>query len=145
MAAPASSAPKLRLRDLRRRFAVRDREFEALAGVSLDVAPGEFLAIVGPSGCGKTTLLRIVAELETPTSGTVEIAREPGATGPLNAMVFQQESVFPWKNVRDNAAFGSQGAGLRQARALCDGPADLRARRPPGVRATRCPISSRAA
>ncbi len=104
--------PKLRLRDLNRRFMLRDRAVDALAGISLDVAPGEFLSIVGPSGCGKTTMLRIVAGLETATSGTVEIMREPGSTRPLNAMVFQQESVFPWKNVRDNAAFGLKARGF---------------------------------
>lgn len=104
--------PKLRLRDLNRRFKLRDRAVDALAGISLDVAPGEFLSIVGPSGCGKTTMLRIVAGLETATSGTVEITREAGSTRPLNAMVFQQESVFPWKNVRDNAAFGLKARGF---------------------------------
>jgi len=107
-----ASEPKVRVRDLRRQFLLRDRTFDALAEVSIDVAPGEFLAIVGPSGCGKTTLLRIVAGLETQTSGTVEIAQEPGSTRPLNAMVFQQESIFPWKNVRDNAAFGFKARGF---------------------------------
>jgi len=107
-----ASEPKVRVRDLRRQFLLRDRTFDALAEVSIDVAPGEFLAIVGPSGCGKTTLLRIVAGLETQTSGTVEIAQERGSTRPLNAMVFQQESIFPWKNVRDNAAFGLKARGF---------------------------------
>jgi NitT/TauT family transport system ATP-binding protein len=107
-----ASGPKVRVRDLRRQFLLRDHTFDALAGVSVDVAPGEFLAIVGPSGCGKTTLLRIVAGLETQTSGTVNIAQEPGSTRPLNAMVFQQESIFPWKSVRDNAAFGLKARGF---------------------------------
>lgn len=107
-----ASESKVRVRDLRRQFLLRDRTFDALSGVSIDVAPGEFLAIVGPSGCGKTTLLRIVAGLETQTSGTVEIVREPGSTRPLNAMVFQQESIFPWKSVRDNAAFGLKARGF---------------------------------
>jgi NitT/TauT family transport system ATP-binding protein len=103
---------KVRLRGLHRRFTLRDREFDALAGVSLDVPSGEFLSIVGPSGCGKTTMLRIVAGLEEPSAGTVEIECEPGSTRPLNAMVFQQESIFPWKNVRDNAAFGLKARGI---------------------------------
>ena len=106
---------KVRVRDLRRRFTVRDRTFEALAGVSLDIAPGEFLAIVGPSGCGKTTLLRIVAGLETSTGGTVEVVREAGSARPINSMVFQQESVFPWMSVRDNAAFGLKARGFSKA------------------------------
>jgi NitT/TauT family transport system ATP-binding protein len=101
-----AAATKVRLTDLSRRFALKGRLVEALAGISLEVAAGEFLAIVGPSGCGKTTMLRIVAGLETASGGTIEIAREPGSTRPINAMVFQQESVFPWMTVRDNAAFG---------------------------------------
>jgi NitT/TauT family transport system ATP-binding protein len=117
-AASSGMAPagvKLRLRDVRRRFTVGKRSFDALEGVSLDVATGEFLAMVGPSGCGKTTLLRIVAGLETPTGGTVQVARDPSSTRPENSMVFQQESIFPWMNVRDNAAFGLKARGVSKA------------------------------
>jgi NitT/TauT family transport system ATP-binding protein len=103
---------KVRLTDLNRRFTLRRRAVDALAGVSLDVVAGEFLAIVGPSGCGKTTMLRIVAGLETKTAGAVEIRRDDGSKRPLNAMVFQQESVFPWMTVRDNAAFGLKARGI---------------------------------
>ena len=108
---------KVRLRDLNRRFTLKHKSFEALAGVSLDITPGEFLAIVGPSGCGKTTLLRIVAGLESHTGGSVEVTREPaaGSPRPLNAMVFQQESIFPWMSVRDNAAFGLKARGIARA------------------------------
>jgi NitT/TauT family transport system ATP-binding protein len=127
-AAPASDAApqgafKVRVRDLRRRFELKKRSFDALAGVSVDIVPGEFLAIVGPSGCGKTTLLRIVAGLETHTSGSVEVARDPATRDPsarqggrpLNSMVFQQESIFPWMSVRDNAAFGLKARGIAKA------------------------------
>jgi NitT/TauT family transport system ATP-binding protein len=103
---------KVRLTDLNRRFILRRRAVDALAGVSLDVVSGEFLAIVGPSGCGKTTMLRIVAGLETKTAGEIEIHRDDGSKRPLNAMVFQQESVFPWMTVRDNAAFGLKARGI---------------------------------
>jgi NitT/TauT family transport system ATP-binding protein len=122
--APENQA-KVRLRDLRRCFTLKGRSFEALAGVSIDIAAGEFLAIVGPSGCGKTTLLRIVAGLETDTGGSVEVSREAssnqaarkGGARPINAMVFQQESIFPWMTVRDNAAFGLKARGIpRQER-----------------------------
>ena len=108
----SAAAPKVRLNDLCRRFTLKGRLVEALAGVSLEVAAGEFLAIVGPSGCGKTTLLRIVAGLETATGGSIDIVHEPGSVRPLNAMVFQQESVFPWMSVRDNAAFGLKARGI---------------------------------
>jgi multiple sugar transport system ATP-binding protein len=78
--------------------------------VSLEVADGEFLVLVGPSGCGKTTLLRMVAGLETPDSGTVSIggrdvtdlpARERGLS-----MVFQSYAIFPHMKVRQNIGFG---------------------------------------
>lgn len=78
--------------------------------ISLEVADGEFLVLVGPSGCGKTTLLRMVAGLETPDSGSVRIggrdvtalpARERGLS-----MVFQSYAIFPHLKVRDNIGFG---------------------------------------
>jgi len=110
---PDSGSPlKVRLRDLRRSFTLHEREFDALAGISLDIAAGEFLAIVGPSGCGKTTMLRIVAGLEFQTSGSVEVVRGQAPSRPENSMVFQQESIFPWMTVRDNAAFGLKARGI---------------------------------
>ncbi len=98
-------AAKIRFEDVEKRFPMRAGEHVALAGISFDVAPGEFFVIVGPSGCGKTTLLRIAAGLEKPTSGNVAIARGAG-NRPENAMVFQGESIFPWMTVRQNAEYG---------------------------------------
>jgi multiple sugar transport system ATP-binding protein len=95
----------------------------ALAEVSLEVADGEFLALLGPSGCGKTTLLRIMAGLETQSSGRVLIgARDVSDLKPAQrglAMVFQNYAVFPHMTVRDNVAFGL---------AMQKKPADLIAR-----------------
>ena len=119
-AAGLDGALKVRLRDLHRSFVLHGRTFDALDGVSLDIAAGEFLAIVGPSGCGKTTMLRIVAGLETHSHGTVEVVGVHSSARPINSMVFQQESIFPWMTVRDNAAFGlkARGIGKRQRYAL---------------------------
>ena len=104
---------KIRLRDVTKRFVVRGRPVDALAGISLDIGAGEFFCIVGPSGCGKTTLLRILAGLETRSAGSIEIARDNGvAERPLNSMVFQEQSIFPWMNVRDNIAFGLKARGV---------------------------------
>jgi len=120
MTAPPTPGPlKMRLREVRKRFVVRGRPVEALDGISLDIGSGEFLCVVGPSGCGKTTLLRILAGLETRSAGSIDIAREggPGAAArPLNSMVFQEQSIFPWMNVRDNIAFGlkARGVGRRE-------------------------------
>ena len=118
--AKPDTALKVRIRNLRRSFILHGRTFDALDGVSLDIAAGEFLAVVGPSGCGKTTMLRIVANLDTQTEGTIEVVRAAASSQPVNSMVFQQESIFPWMTVRDNAAFGlkARGIGKRQRYAL---------------------------
>jgi NitT/TauT family transport system ATP-binding protein len=96
---------KIRIRNLSKSFTGAQGLVTALDDVSLDIQKGSFFMIVGPSGCGKTTLLRILAGLDTPTSGTVEISA-PEAGGPGNSMVFQGDSLFPWMTVFENAAFG---------------------------------------
>lgn len=100
-AAPAVR-PAIRIRNLVKSFG----PFVAVDDVSLDIAPGEFFMIVGPSGCGKTTLLRMLAGLETITSGAIEIEVAPGSERPQNSMVFQGDSIFPWMTVWQNAAYG---------------------------------------
>jgi NitT/TauT family transport system ATP-binding protein len=109
---------KIVVRDLTKTFHGRTAATtttQALAGVSLEIDDGEFLCIVGPSGCGKTTLLRIMAELETPSTGTVEMRRAGAGDRPLHSMVFQEHSLFPWLTVRDNVAFGLEMRGVARA------------------------------
>lgn len=81
---------------------------DVLKGVSLDIADGEFLSLVGPSGCGKSTLLRILAGLETQTSGTVSIGGHPvdglRAADRDLAMVFQSYALYPHLTVAENIA-----------------------------------------
>jgi NitT/TauT family transport system ATP-binding protein len=96
---------KIRIRNLTKVFDTKSGRFVALDTINLDIPTGCFFMIVGPSGCGKTTLLRILANLETPSSGTVEIAR-PAGDRPSNSMVFQGDSLFPWMTVYENAAYG---------------------------------------
>jgi NitT/TauT family transport system ATP-binding protein len=98
----AAARPAIRIRDLVKTFG----ELVAVDHVSIDIAPGEFFMIVGPSGCGKTTLLRILAGLETTTSGTIEIDVPADSDRPDNSMVFQGDSIFPWMTVWQNAAYG---------------------------------------
>src|SRR2546426_4470630 len=112
MALGSPAAQKVRIVGLRKAFTVRGRTFEALAPIDLEVRAGEFVAIVGPSGCGKTTLLRILAGLEQATGGDFAVERERGSTRPLNAMVFQEQSIFPWMSVVDNVAFGLKARGM---------------------------------
>jgi ABC-type nitrate/sulfonate/bicarbonate transport system ATPase subunit len=86
---------------------------QALDGVNLDIARGDFISIIGPSGCGKTTLLRLVAGLDAPETGSLTIngqaIREPG---PQRGYIFQQPTLFPWLTVVDNAALGLRARGL---------------------------------
>ncbi len=98
---PRPARTAIRIRDLRKTFG----PLTAIDGISLDIAHGEFFMIVGPSGCGKTTLLRILAGLDSVTSGTIEI-ETPNSQRPVNSMIFQGESIFPWMTVWANAAYG---------------------------------------
>jgi NitT/TauT family transport system ATP-binding protein len=102
---------KIRLRHLTKRFRTKAGVFTAVDDVSVEIPAGSFFMIVGPSGCGKTTLLRIVAGLEQPSGGAVEVVRAD-RTKPINAMIFQGESIFPWMTVRDNAAYGLAMRGV---------------------------------
>jgi sulfonate transport system ATP-binding protein len=101
-----------------------------LRGVDLEIAPGEFIAVVGASGCGKSTLLRLVAGLEHADSGTVKHEGD----APRTRVMFQDARLLPWKRVRDNVALGlptanaNADAVLRQvglAERALDWPAKL--------------------
>ena len=105
-------ADKIIVRDLSKIFEGRKTSTAALDHVNLDLKDSEFLCIVGPSGCGKTTFLRIIAGLEEPTEGTLTVHRSGARDRPLNAMVFQEQSLFPWLTVVDNVAFGLEMRGI---------------------------------
>jgi NitT/TauT family transport system ATP-binding protein len=102
---------KLAIDDVSVRFPLGRTTVTALDRVTLHVPVGQFCAVVGPSGCGKSTLLKTVAGLATPTSGTVNVSRE-SVDKPLQAMVFQGRSVFPWMTVLENAAYGLAMRGV---------------------------------
>ena len=109
-------ATVLRLKEIRKVWQIErtGEEVVALGGISLEVEQGEFLVIVGPSGCGKSTLLQIIAGLEQPTSGVVEVATSNShqkATG----LVFQEYALFPWRTVRENIVFGPEVRGVPKA------------------------------
>ncbi len=80
---------------------------KALEETNLQVQDNDFICILGPSGCGKSTLLRIVAGLDTPTTGRVLLDGQPvERPGPDRGMVFQSYTLFPWLTVRENVLFG---------------------------------------
>jgi NitT/TauT family transport system ATP-binding protein len=99
--AATPARPKIRIRNLCKRFGA----LTAIDDVSIDVADGSFFMIVGPSGCGKTTLLRILGGIEDVSSGSAETT-DPAPGRPQYSVVFQGDSIFPWMNVWDNAAYG---------------------------------------
>ncbi|MDP9384416.1 MAG: ABC transporter ATP-binding protein, partial [Actinomycetota bacterium] len=88
----------------------------ALDGVSLDVGPGELLAVVGPSGSGKSTLLRVIAGLEAPDAGRVSVGGRDVTGEPPErrgvAMVFQSFALFPHMDVESNVGFGLLARGV---------------------------------
>ena len=95
------------VRDLSKKFVKDKREIVALDGFSLEVGEGEFVCLLGPSGCGKTTVLRIVAGLETKTTGQVLVnGKDVDRVRPRVGMVFQEFALFPWRTARKNVEFG---------------------------------------
>src|ERR1700749_1181429 len=112
---PRPDMPLLRIEGVAKTFG----GFRAVDGVSLDIAAGEFFALLGPSGCGKTTLLRMLAGFETPDQGHIllngrDIAQVLPHERPVN-MMFQNYALFPHLSVRDNIAFGLKRAGIARA------------------------------
>ncbi len=93
----------------------------ALHDISFQVNQGEFLCIVGPSGCGKSTLLRMIAGLDTPSSGEIRFKGDlVTAPHPKISMVFQTFALLPWRTVIENVEFGLevQGLGKKERRII---------------------------
>jgi len=95
---------------------------KALGGLSLDVHPGEVIAIVGPSGCGKSTLLGLITDLRRPSAGSVTWRPASERGGAADAawsrrysMVFQKDTVLPWRTVEKNASFGLENLKVPRA------------------------------
>ena len=105
-------APLLRLENVGKTFDGR-RPLEALRGISLEMAAGDFVSIVGPSGCGKSTLFNLIAGVLPHTAGAITIAGEsdPDARRRRCGYMFQQDLLFPWRTVLDNAALGLEVSG----------------------------------
>ena len=81
------------------------QQLTAYADISLEIPAGEFFCIVGPSGCGKSSLLRAIAGLDQPTSGTLHIAPRRGEASARIGMVFQEHGLFPWMTLKQNIRF----------------------------------------
>lgn len=98
------------LRGVDKTFTTDGTAVEVLRDVNLDVQPGEIVALLGPSGCGKSTLLRLVAGLETPTSGQVCVdGHQVTGIDPRCSVVFQEPRLLPWRTVAANVKLGARG------------------------------------
>lgn len=96
----------IKIKDLNLVYESEKASYEALKNINLEIKKGEFICIVGSSGCGKSTLLSVLAGLNNPTSGTVEINGLPvEGPGTDRAVVFQSYSLFPWMSALKNVAF----------------------------------------
>jgi NitT/TauT family transport system ATP-binding protein len=86
-------------------FETSDGKVDALSNVSLQIADGEFVSFIGPSGCGKTTMLRVIADLQQPTSGTLLVngmSAEQARLERRYGYVFQAPALFPWRTIEKN-------------------------------------------
>lgn len=108
-------SPKIFAKSVDLTFLTNDGPVDALKDVNLDINEGDFVSFIGPSGCGKTTFLRVLADLEKPTGGTVEIngvspkiARESRAYG----YVFQAPGLYPWRSIAKNIKLPLEIIGL---------------------------------
>tara|TARA_X000000950_G_scaffold115858_1_gene145496 strand:+ start:43568 stop:44344 length:777 start_codon:yes stop_codon:yes gene_type:complete len=108
-------SPKISAKSVDLTFSTNDGPVDALKDVNLHINEGDFVSFIGPSGCGKTTFLRVLADLERPTGGTVEIngvspkiARESRAYG----YVFQAPGLYPWRSIGKNIKLPLEIIGL---------------------------------
>src|SRR6201981_4082834 len=104
---PISSPQRLAVdvRNVSLTFETADGKVDALSNVSLQVAEGEFVSFIGPSGCGKTTMLRVIADLQQPTSGTLFVngmKAEQAQLARRYGYVFQAPALFPWRTIEKN-------------------------------------------
>lgn len=101
--------------DLSLRFETNDGPVDALSTINLKISQGDFVSFIGPSGCGKTTLLRVIADLEQPTAGTIAVngvSAEQARLSRAYGYVFQAASLYPWRTISRNIALPLEIMGL---------------------------------
>jgi NitT/TauT family transport system ATP-binding protein len=100
-------APVIDISGLSLTFETNDGPVHALSNIDLEIAPGDFVSFIGPSGCGKTTLLRVIADLEAPTGGSITVNGMSPSEARLKrayGYVFQAAALYPWRTIADNIA-----------------------------------------
>jgi NitT/TauT family transport system ATP-binding protein len=118
---PIDTAPKRLVVDAQNislTFETADGKVDALSNVSLKVTEGEFVSFIGPSGCGKTTMLRVIADLQQPTSGSLLVngmSAEAARLGRSYGYVFQAPALFPWRSIEKNLKLPLEIMGFSEA------------------------------
>jgi NitT/TauT family transport system ATP-binding protein len=118
---PTDTAPKRLVVDAQNislTFETADGKVDALSNVSLKVVEGEFVSFIGPSGCGKTTMLRLIADLQQPTSGTLLVngmSAEAARLARSYGYVFQAPALFPWRSIEKNLKLPLEIMGFSEA------------------------------
>jgi len=118
----AMATPKLEVTNLSKSYAAKDGgNTTVLDNIDLQVPTGQFVCIVGASGCGKTTFVKMIDGLTSITSGRIEVdGKAVTEPGPERGFVFQNDSLFPWRTVRDNVLFGLEMQGKPRADSIRD-------------------------
>jgi nitrate/nitrite transport system ATP-binding protein len=132
MSSESLTSKYIEIENVEQTFKTSKGPFQALQGVNLTVAKGEFVALIGHSGCGKSTLLNLIAGLTMPTHGSLICAnREIGGPGPERAVVFQNHSLLPWLTCFENVYLGVErvfGSAAKSTGAASENKAQLIAR-----------------
>jgi len=117
-AKPEGADSVIDIRQLSLTFETADGPVQALSGIDLRVERGAFVSLIGPSGCGKTTLLRVIADLERPTAGSIlvnGVSPEEARTGRAYGYVFQSSALYPWRTIARNVALPLEVMGVPAA------------------------------
>ena len=122
-AAVSDSDNLLDLQSVTKAYRLETKQFLAVENINLQIGPGEFVCLLGPSGCGKSTLLRMIAGLNSATSGVVSYHGQPlKGVNPHTTIVFQTFALYPWLTVHDNVEIALKARGVpaesRRERAL---------------------------
>jgi NitT/TauT family transport system ATP-binding protein len=113
-----NAASVIDIRGLSLTFETNDGPVQALSNIDLDIKQGEFVSFIGPSGCGKTTLLRVIADLERPTGGSITVngvSPEEARLSRAYGYVFQAAALYPWRTIARNVALPLEIMGLPKA------------------------------